>query len=116
VPISFLQMAIYFTRLCLKGLPEGIAIPTIFLPIGPCGQGGFGIILFGKIMRDLTYKHGVDFAVALPASVARGSEEGVLGARSIADALYVGGLVAGESRPGSTYELQEVDPHKSQPW
>lgn len=88
-------MALYFYRLALKGLPGGLATPSIFLPLGPCGQGAFGIIQLGRVVRTLAYEHGVGLAKALPYGVAAGSEEAREAARRVADSVYAGGLVLG---------------------
>lgn len=95
VPFAFLVMALYFYRLALKGLPAALATPSIFLPLGPCGQGAFGIIQLGRVVRMLAYEHGVGLAKALPYGVSAGSAEAAEAARRVADSVYAGGLVVG---------------------
>ncbi len=45
---SFIVMAVYFTRLQIHNLPPKEVIVSVFLPIGPLGQGVFGIQQLGK--------------------------------------------------------------------
>lgn len=44
-------MIIYFQRLALHKLPPRELIVSTFLPLGPCGQGGFALI------ELVSYKH-----------------------------------------------------------
>jgi tellurite resistance protein TehA-like permease len=71
-------------RSAIHGLPRPSALPSVFLPLGPCGQGSFGIVLLGKVTRELAYNHGLGFSVITGQS-----------ARNMADAIYAGGLVTG---------------------
>ncbi len=89
-------MGLYFYRLCLKGLPNPAMTPSILLPLGPCGQGSFGLIQLGRVVRKLAYEKGVSFAIALPPGVEAGSPEALTVAKQIADSIYAGGLVIGE--------------------
>lgn len=87
-------MALYIYRMAMIGLPAVPALPSIFLPIGPCGQGAFGIVQFGKVIRMLAYDHNVGFSIA-PSSVNPSSPEAIQSLRNVADALYAGGLATG---------------------
>ncbi len=89
VPLACFIMTLYIYRTAVGGVPAAAAFPSLFLPLGPCGQGSFGILLLGKVMRDLTYQHGVGFAVLPPGATNSAS---IL---SMADAIYAGGLVTG---------------------
>ena len=42
IPLSLMVMAIYLQRLTLHKLPPKAVIVSVFLPLGPLGQGGFG--------------------------------------------------------------------------
>lgn len=42
VPLAMMVMVIYFQRLTLHKLPPKAVIVSVFLPLGPLGQGGFG--------------------------------------------------------------------------
>lgn len=46
---SFIALALYFHRLTVHSLPPKDAIVSVFLPIGPLGQGGFGIQQLGRV-------------------------------------------------------------------
>lgn len=42
-------LVIYFHRLTVHKLPPREVIVSVFLPLGPLGQGGFGIMQLGKV-------------------------------------------------------------------
>lgn len=42
IPMALMVMVIYFQRLTLHKLPPKAMIVSVFLPLGPLGQGGFG--------------------------------------------------------------------------
>lgn len=46
-------LALYFLRLTIYSLPAKEVIVSVFLPIGPLGQGGFGIQQLGKVALTL---------------------------------------------------------------
>ncbi|OAA68387.1 flavodoxin and radical sam domain containing protein [Niveomyces insectorum RCEF 264] len=46
---AFYIMTIYFLRLQIHDLPPREAIVSVFLPVGPLGQGGFAIQQLGKV-------------------------------------------------------------------
>ena len=46
---SFFALATYFLRLQVHDLPPREAIVSVFLPIGPFGQGGFAILQLGRV-------------------------------------------------------------------
>ncbi|KAG9002512.1 Plasma membrane sulfite pump involved in sulfite metabolism, partial [Tulasnella sp. 427] len=60
--MSFFVLALYTHRLLLHGFPtagqfikvlrDGLAV-SIFLPLGPFGQGGYGLLLVGDLFRKL---------------------------------------------------------------
>ncbi|KAK1699988.1 voltage-dependent anion channel [Colletotrichum godetiae] len=50
---SGMVLALYFHRLTIHSLPPKEAIVSVFLPIGPLGQGGFGIQQLGKVSLKL---------------------------------------------------------------
>ncbi|KAL7921178.1 voltage-dependent anion channel [Trichoderma austrokoningii] len=47
--LSALVMALYFHRLTIHALPPREVIVSVFLPVGPLGQGGFGIQQLGRV-------------------------------------------------------------------
>ncbi|KAF1996748.1 C4-dicarboxylate transporter/malic acid transport protein [Amniculicola lignicola CBS 123094] len=61
VPIAFVIMTIYFHRLTVHKLPPQAVIASVFLPLGPMGQGGYGIMELGaqakRIFPDLGTLH-----------------------------------------------------------
>lgn len=48
-------LAMYFHRLMVHHLPGRELIVSVFLPVGPLGQGGFAIQQLGKVARDLDF-------------------------------------------------------------
>ncbi|KAK4686977.1 hypothetical protein P7C73_g3143, partial [Tremellales sp. Uapishka_1] len=84
VPIAGFFMTLWIYRTALEGIPAAASLPSVFLPLGPCGQGSFGILLLGKTVRQLAYEHSISF------SVLDGNRESFL---VIADAIYAGGLI-----------------------
>ena len=49
VPLAMVVLVIYFQRLTVHKLPPREVIVSVFLPLGPLGQGGFGIMQLGKV-------------------------------------------------------------------
>lgn len=85
VPLAMMVIALLVYRFATGGAPKGANLPAIFLPLGPCGQGSFGIITLGVVARRLAYEHDVSIIPGL-----HGAD-----ARAIANAMYAGGLVTG---------------------
>lgn len=80
VPLAMAVLVIYFQRLTVHKLPPREVIVSVFLPLGPLGQGGFAIMQLGKVcMRVFPLTN------TLPAVVAAGGRPG--------DILYVIGWV-----------------------
>ena len=51
VPLAMVIMTMYFHRLTVHELPPREVIVSVFLPLGPLGQGGFAIMQLGKVAR-----------------------------------------------------------------
>ena len=49
VPLAMAVLVIYFHRLTVHKLPAREVIVSVFLPLGPLGQGGFAIMQLGKM-------------------------------------------------------------------
>jgi hypothetical protein len=49
VPLAMVVLVMYFHRLTVHRLPPREVIVSVFLPLGPLGQGGFGIMQLGKV-------------------------------------------------------------------
>jgi C4-dicarboxylate transporter/malic acid transport protein len=47
VPLAIVVLTIYFHRLAIHKLPPQEVIVSVFLPLGPMGQGGYGIMQLG---------------------------------------------------------------------
>jgi tellurite resistance protein TehA-like permease len=58
VPLAMAMLVIYFQRLAIYKLPPREVIVSVFLPLGPLGQGGFAIMQLGKVAQILFPKTG----------------------------------------------------------
>jgi tellurite resistance protein TehA-like permease len=59
VPLAFLIMSSYFLRLCIYNIPPREQIVSVFLPVGPCGQGAFGLLQLSTVLRNLAHREEV---------------------------------------------------------
>lgn len=84
VPLAFMVIPLVIYRFALGGPPDATHIGSVFLPLGPCGQGAYGIINMGVVARKLAYS-----GTSIVAKI------GGNGALRIADTLYAAGLVTG---------------------
>ncbi|KAL2812149.1 voltage-dependent anion channel [Aspergillus granulosus] len=53
LPLALMVMVIYLQRLTLHKIPPKAMIVSVFLPLGPLGQGGFGAIRLGKAAQTI---------------------------------------------------------------
>ena len=56
--LAFMILTMYLLRLILHGIPPSAGVLSVFIPLGPMGQGGFSILLLGQGFRTvlpLTY-------------------------------------------------------------
>jgi tellurite resistance protein TehA-like permease len=53
VPLAMVILTIYFHRLAIHKLPPSEVIVSVFLPLGPMGQGGYGIMQLAKVAAEL---------------------------------------------------------------
>lgn len=53
IPLALVIMAIYFHRLAIHKLPPQEVIVSVFLPLGPMGQGGYGIMQLGAMASEI---------------------------------------------------------------
>lgn len=49
VPLAIFTLVLYYHRLTLHKLPPPAIIASVFLPLGPLGEGGFGIMKMGEV-------------------------------------------------------------------
>ncbi|KAG6016738.1 hypothetical protein E4U54_000498 [Claviceps lovelessii] len=80
--LSGCVLALYFHRLTVHSLPSREVLVSVFLPLGPLGQGGFGIQQLGKVAVQLLPRTHVFRAVGVDST--RGAET-----------LYIIGVVMG---------------------
>jgi tellurite resistance protein TehA-like permease len=53
VPLAMAVLVIYFQRLTVYKLPPREVIVSVFLPLGPLGQGGFGVMQLGSVAQKI---------------------------------------------------------------
>lgn len=53
VPLAMCVITIYLLRLTTVSLPPKAVIVSSFLPLGPLGQGSFGIMQLGKVAKEV---------------------------------------------------------------
>lgn len=53
LPFAFVVITIYFHRLVIYRLPPQEVIVSVFLPLGPLGQGGFSLMTIGNVAREV---------------------------------------------------------------
>lgn len=51
--LSFFVLALYFHRLTVHSLPNAEVIMSAFLPLGPLGQGAYGIMQLAAVGRSV---------------------------------------------------------------
>ncbi|BEJ11401.1 hypothetical protein CspHIS471_0108230 [Cutaneotrichosporon sp. HIS471] len=85
VPIALMVIALLIYRFAAGGPPAPGALASVFLPLGPCGQGSFGITTLGVVARSLAEKYATPM---VPVS----STESML---RIADGIYASCLLTG---------------------
>ncbi|KAL2838990.1 voltage-dependent anion channel [Aspergillus pseudoustus] len=53
LPMALMVMVIYLQRLTLHKIPPKAVIVSVFLPLGPLGQGGFGAMKLGRAAEKI---------------------------------------------------------------
>jgi C4-dicarboxylate transporter/malic acid transport protein len=52
--LAILLMALYYGRLAIYKIPPGTLIVSAFLPLGPCGQGAFGLLQMSSVLYKMS--------------------------------------------------------------
>ena len=52
-PLAMVVMVMYFHRLTIYKIPPREVIVSVFLPLGPLGQGSFALMQLGKVCADV---------------------------------------------------------------
>ncbi|CAK7270601.1 Plasma membrane sulfite pump involved in sulfite metabolism [Sporothrix epigloea] len=89
---SFFIMTVYFLRLQVHDLPPREVIVSVFLPIGPLGQGGFAIQQLGKVAITLLPATGAFNGNAISSSIPDAFEASAMYGGTV---LYMFGILAG---------------------
>lgn len=85
VPIALMVIALLIYRFASVGPPAAPALASVFLPLGPCGQGSFGIVTLGVVAGTLAYEHNTSMIPKLIGDAAF----------RVADAIYGTCLITG---------------------
>uniref|UniRef100_V5EUW0 Malic acid transporter n=2 Tax=Kalmanozyma brasiliensis (strain GHG001) TaxID=1365824 RepID=V5EUW0_KALBG len=83
LPLALLILVLYFQRLLLFKSPPRDVIISVFLPLGPCGQGGEACLHLGRVALEL-----------FPTISTPASSSGVPQLFSVGQALYGAGLIS----------------------
>lgn len=51
--LAMMILTVYLFRLIIHGIPQGSAVISAFIPLGPMSQGGYSIILLGSGFRSI---------------------------------------------------------------
>lgn len=51
---AFMIMTLYYARLAIYKIPLATIIVSAFLPLGPCGQGSFGLLRLSSTLYDMS--------------------------------------------------------------
>ncbi|KAJ1305295.1 hypothetical protein OPQ81_000319 [Rhizoctonia solani] len=62
--ITFMILPLYMLRLVTEGLPPNAMIISMFLPVGPCGQGGVAFVVIGQVFAEMA-RRGVSWNILL---------------------------------------------------
>lgn len=55
---AYLVMSIYYARQAIHKIPPAAIIVSVFLPLGPCGQGAFGLMKMSSVLYNLARQDG----------------------------------------------------------
>lgn len=53
VSLALMILTMYLLRLIVHGVPRGAGVLSVFIPLGPMGQGGYSILLLGQGFRSV---------------------------------------------------------------
>lgn len=65
---AVLIMALYYGRQAIYKIPPASVIVSVFLPLGPCGQGAFGLLKISSVLYRLAQRDGQALGAASSAS------------------------------------------------
>lgn len=51
--LAFMILTMYLLRLIVHGVPQGGSVISVFIPLGPMGQGGYSILLLGQGFKSI---------------------------------------------------------------
>lgn len=83
VPLAMMMITIIMYKTITVGPPKLGAVMASFLPLGPCGQGSYGIASMGLTARKLVHEYNTPLMPKLSMEANR----------SIADGMYAGCIV-----------------------
>ena len=51
--LALMILTMYLLRLIVYGVPQGASVISVFIPLGPMGQGGYSVLLLGEGFRSV---------------------------------------------------------------
>jgi len=51
IPLATFTLVLYYHRLMMRQIPPRDSVSSVFLPLGPLGEGGFGIMKLGQVSQ-----------------------------------------------------------------
>ncbi|KAF6761300.1 sulphite efflux pump protein [Ephemerocybe angulata] len=66
--LALMILTLYLGRLIIHGLPPGVGVLSVFLPLGPTGQAGYSIFLLGQNFKRILPYHNAGSSAFLGAS------------------------------------------------
>ncbi|KAM0748108.1 hypothetical protein T439DRAFT_328090 [Meredithblackwellia eburnea MCA 4105] len=64
MPVATIIMTLVFLRMAIYKVPPAEAVVSLFLPVGACGQGAYGLLQIAAATRSLTERSGAWLAAA----------------------------------------------------
>ncbi|KIJ39447.1 hypothetical protein M422DRAFT_230652 [Sphaerobolus stellatus SS14] len=49
--LALMLLTLWIRRLLIEGIPDALSIITSFLPLGPCGQAGYALLIAGRNLK-----------------------------------------------------------------
>ncbi|EJF65271.1 hypothetical protein DICSQDRAFT_79277 [Dichomitus squalens LYAD-421 SS1] len=77
--LAFMMLSLYFLRLAIYGVPRGGGVVSVYIPLGPLGQGGYSILLLGAGFNSILPLHHGSSAVLRLETVGQIIEVATLG-------------------------------------
>ena len=51
ISLALMILTLWIRRLLIEGIPDATSVITSFLPLGPCGQAGYALLIAGRNLK-----------------------------------------------------------------